>query len=257
MLFLAFAWFPSIRFIQSRASFPLINWIHAMTFEIPAWLMCFLGHPFRMLRCRPMGRADGRPILLVHGYLQDAPNWSLMRRRLRDEGHGPIFTLNLGNPLSSIEEHAETVAKKVREIERVTGNREIALVGHSMGGLVSTWYAAKLAPPGRVTHVITLGSPLEGTHLAWIAPGKNGREMRRGSPFTKKISDALQELKGIGLLHIGTKTDQFVLPYRSSVPRSSPGQKHLIDNLGHASLLYSPYVSRTVSRFLKGQSIEA
>lgn len=84
---------------------------------------------------------------------------------------GPIYTIDLGSPFLSIEEYAEKVKEKAKQIAHETGHTKLALIGHSMGGLVSAYYAIHLAPEGSIRSVITLGSPMQGTKVAFFGVG--------------------------------------------------------------------------------------
>jgi hypothetical protein len=50
--------------------------------------------------------------------------------------------------------------------------------------------------------------------------------------------------------HIGTKTDQIVVPYTSSFLGSDPARQCLFDDLGHASLLFSPRVTGKIYQWI-------
>jgi triacylglycerol esterase/lipase EstA (alpha/beta hydrolase family) len=119
-----------------------------------------------------------------------------------------------------------------------------------MGGLVSAWYATKLAPPGTVTDVITLGSPLQGTHVARIALGPNGSQMRRNSEFTKQLQQGILDNHDVRFYHIGTKTDQLVIPHSSSWVGNDLERQFAVDDLGHVSLLFSPRIVDKICSWL-------
>ena len=56
---------------------------------------------------------------------------------LRARGIAPVHTLSYGPPPASIELFAEQVAARIDAILRETGAARVAIVGHSMGGLVA------------------------------------------------------------------------------------------------------------------------
>lgn len=229
-----------------------VCWLHSMAFETFAITVSFLMRPFGIVggsvsKCGP---ELGRPILLVHGYIQNASNWVYLRRRLCQKGYGPVFTLNLGRPFRSIRNHAETIAKKAALIAKETGREDLTLIGHSMGGLACAWYAAKLAPAGKVGDVITIGSPLSGTKVAQIAIGKNGREMERGSDFVREVQEVVRKNRKVRFYHIASKTDQIILPYSSALTGEHPEREYVVDDIGHMSLLYSTRVADKIENWL-------
>ena len=124
------------------------------------------------------------------------------------------------------------------------------LMGHSMGGLVCSWFATKLADPGKVTDVITIGSPLKGTHVARIAIGPSGSEMRYQSHFVHELEREILENQEIRFYHIGTQTDQLVIPQTSSWIGDSLDRQFVVDDLGHVSLLFSPRIFKKIVEWL-------
>jgi len=199
---------------------------------------------------RKCGPEEGRPILLIHGYLQNASNWAFLKRRLCQRGFGPVFTLNLGHPFSSIRDYAGIIAKKAALIAKETGREDLTLIGHSMGGLASAWYAAKVAPAGKVGDVITIGSPLGGTKMASIAIGRNGREMRRGSDFVREVEEVFRKNRKVRFYHIASKVDPIILPYSSALTGLHPEREYVLDDLGHMTLLYSQRVVDKIEKWL-------
>lgn len=202
---------------------------------------------FKKLECR--GR--GTPLLMVHGYLHVAPVWIYHINRLKKAGYGPIYALNLGSPFSSIEKHAGKLAKKIKEIEQETGLNKLILIGHSMGGLVSCYYATKIAQPGTVPQVITLGAPLGGTKVATIGIGKCAKEMKMHSEFTKRLVRNILNEKNVEFYHIGSKSDQLVIPYSSCFVVDNKERHLLLEGIGHVGLLFSKEASQQIGNWLQ------
>lgn len=188
----------------------------------------------------------GRPILLVHGYLNNASAWTHYLKVLPEKKLGSVYTIELGHPFLPLSEYAQKVKKKADEIRKETGQDGLVLIGHSMGGVVSSLYATKLAEEGRVTHLVTIGSPLNGCPFAEIAGlGPNGREMRPGSPLLAEIREGLEGKKNaIQMFHIGSDADTLV-PADSAL--TGPGKKLRVTDLSHTELLTSKKVSDWVS----------
>jgi triacylglycerol esterase/lipase EstA (alpha/beta hydrolase family) len=248
-----FSWMCGIQILNSAApKFPrpvcrLIHWTHAMTFEGFALLGVAL---LRFLPKREKTTpGNGRPILLVHGYINHGSAWAFQKQHLRKAGFGPIYAINLGYPFRSIRTFAEKVKKKAEEIAKETSRNDLILIGHSMGGLISSWYATKLAPSNTVTDVITIASPFIGTPMARIALGPNAREMEPHSPLLQELKQAIDQHPHIHFCHIATRADQLVIPGDSAI---IPHHPHFImEDVGHASLLYSRRVTNQITTWLK------
>ncbi len=98
---------------------------------------------------------------------------------------GPVYTMSYGPPLESIELFVDQVAAKIDAILVATGASRVALVGHSMGGLVGRAYlrrhgAAKVSYADDARHA----APRQRPRLA--LPGDVARaaaaRATRGSP---------------------------------------------------------------------------
>ncbi len=188
----------------------------------------------------------GRPILLVHGYLNNASAWTHYLKVLPEKDLGSVYTIELGHPFLPLSEYAQKVKEKADEIREQTGQDGLILIGHSMGGVVSSLYATKLAEEGRVTHLVTIGSPLNGCPFANIAGiGPNGREMRPSSHLLAEIRQGLEAKKdAIQMFHVGSDADTLV-PADSAL--AGPGIKFRVTDLSHTELLTSKKVSDWVS----------
>ena len=169
------------------------NSIHAAITEIFALITMSALYFVNLEKTNPkkVEHNNQQPILLIHGLVHNSSAWIEYRKRLKDANVGPVFTINLGNPFGSIDGHAEKVKGMVAEIQRITGRKDIMLVGHSMGGLVASKFALDLATEEtRVTDIVTIGSPLKGTPLAkLIRFGKDIKEMGKGSAYVRDLSE--------------------------------------------------------------------
>lgn len=247
----SFAFLAAIQLMNRFAPHPIVHWIHAMTFESFAVLSAICLHPLSYFVSgrRSPSSVKGRPILLVHGYLHDASAWVYHIRQLKKAGLGPIYALNLGHPFRSMDRYAKNVREYAARIEKETGRSDLTLIGHSMGGLVSTLYATRIAPPDTVKQVITIGSPLGGTLVARIGIGPNAREMERNSELTIRLRKEIAQSK-IPFYQIGTKTDQLVIPYSSAFVGDHPDRQFLLEDIGHVALLFSSRTANQIKAWL-------
>jgi pimeloyl-ACP methyl ester carboxylesterase len=191
-----------------------------------------------------------RPVLLVHGYLHNGAAWLYHRKALQKAGFRSIYTLNLGSPLHSIEEYSEVVRKKVMQIESETGRSDLILIGHSMGGLVCSYYATQIAAEGTVTHLITLGSPLDGTRTASLGFGECAHQMLYKSPFTERLQGEIINRPQIRWLHVASRADLIIWPQQSAIMYHDNAEVKIHLYLGHNHYLYSTEVSQDILDFL-------
>lgn len=172
------------------------------------------------------------PVLLVHGYLCNHRVWDVMAPRLRGAGH-PVLALDLEPLFTSIDRYVPLIEQGVAELCRQTGSNKVALLGHSMGGLViRAWMRSH--GTSRVARVITLGTPHAGTRMAARSRTDNARQMFLRSPWLQDLaaseSEPTRSLMRIGI----TPQDNIVYPQREQVLEGVPVT--VFDGLGHLDL---------------------
>ena len=198
------------------------------------------------LRRDPPAIATGRtPVVLVHGYCSNRGYFRHLVRSLEARGAAPCFT----SVFAPIERFAAELQGEIERICTATGAAQVALVCHSMGGLAARCYLSRHGA-ARVSKLVTIASPHEGTVLARFGGGENGRQMRRGSAFLAALRE--HEGKrgpGCATTSIYSPQDNLVAPPQSSV---LPGARNVaLRGFGHVEILRSPELARLVENELR------
>ena len=227
-----------------------IHWIHAMAFEMIALPLSFVLFPIGFLWKTKVSQGK-RPILLVHGYTNSSIVWAYYRWMLPKLNIGPIYMLNLRGHFHPLSEYVTQVEKKAAQIERETGIFELILFGHSMGGVICSLYITKRAVCGKVTHLVTIASPLKGTVVALFGLGQNAREMRRGSSALRDLETDFNALEKTKVFHVLTQTDELVIPYTSGSLKGPKSRRLVIQDIGHISLLFSRRVFLKIAKWIQ------
>lgn len=195
--------------------------------------------PLAMVRKRMVAPDETRaPVLLIHGYGQNRYAWHLPARSFSNylaragfdvfnldlRGHGRSRHLGARLPAHVTEFVREDVPAAVEEIQKLSGNRPVYVIGHSLGGLIA--YAASPRLNGALAGVTTLGSPYQFTRGSpWLAMlGWMMLHLDRRMP----LGHGALELKGLGeamrSLRTFIESPVFPLPIRGFVPRSMEPQ---------------------------------
>ncbi len=222
--------------VKSRARGAPALWWRSLVGEIlTALRMYLLQMPWA--KARPavqaaIGTPQRLPVLLVHGYLCNHRVWDAMADQLRRAGH-PVLALDLEPLFTSIDHYAPLVDDAVEQLCRQTGAQKVALVGHSMGGLViRAWMRAHGS--ARVARVITLGTPHAGTQMPHLTPTPNGKQMDWRSAWLQELATSESAATG-GLMRIAlSPQDNIVYPQRKQVLPGVPVT--VFDGLGHLEL---------------------
>lgn len=135
----------------------------------------------------PAAAQGRRGVLLVHGFVCNRGLWNPWLRRLRAR-EVPFVAVNLEPVFGSIDEYVGLLDQAVRRLAAATGEAPV-IVAHSMGGLAVRRWWVEHGDETRVHHVLTLGTPHHGTCLARFTRARNGRQMRRVSPWLQALAE--------------------------------------------------------------------
>ncbi|MCA9262394.1 MAG: alpha/beta fold hydrolase [Planctomycetales bacterium] len=119
-------------------------------------------------------------VVVVHGYNSRPQDVERLIEKCRDRGY-PCAAFRYPND-QSIDRSGKQLATSLREFARQSRGRQVAIVSHSMGGLVAR--AAIEHPkrdPGNVSHLIMVAPPNGGSGLARFAVGLDVWEFVRHS----------------------------------------------------------------------------
>ena len=175
------------------------------------------------------------PVIMVHGYFSNRGYFRPLVRGLEALGVRPIYTPNFRAAFASIGEFADGLHERIEHICAATGQPQVVLLCHSMGGLAARRYLAQHGA-GRVRHLVTIASPHNGTVHARMGSGQNAREMRRGSAFLRELAER-EGAQGPGctVTSIYTPHDNLVAPQDTS--RLAWARNIAIPGRGHVDIL--------------------
>jgi pimeloyl-ACP methyl ester carboxylesterase len=206
-----------------------------------------------------------RPVLLLHGFFSTRRTLDVLEARLRRDGYG-VFSLNLGGlrrafNTRGIDDLADYVRAKVERIyARHPTMGPLTIIGHSKGGLVATYYVKKLGGWRRARAVIMLGTPFQGTPVAWfglpvalLAPSLP--QLLPGSSFLRRLHSGRWPPQ-VRLTSIWSRSDRLAIwPSAMLDTRDQPQWRNIEVNCLHFEFLTRQRAYASLRRELR--SLEA
>lgn len=218
---------------------------YVATLRMFCWLM-----PFREGTRSAAGQ--GQPILLVHGIICNSGVWRPFARWLARQGEGPIESISLYPPFASLDEYAEQLHLKIEAVCATQGVKQLRLVAHSMGGVVSRAYLHRYGG-SRVSKVVTLGSPHQGVYVkrGMLRIGENVRQLRIKSDWMLRMQALEAQPCPAPIVSIWSPHENVILPQDSSLLTYPNARNINMPGVGHNTLLYSPAVWKEVLKALR------
>ncbi len=200
------------------------------------------------------------PVLLIHGYMEDAAVWNKWIDLLKKDGISayPITFKQSDDKCGSSAEHAKELSKIIGQIKEETGQNKVNIVGHSKGGLDARVYLANNTKD--VANLVMIGTPNAGSPLAEsseictpavydLRPGAAATEVKM-NPNTKyyTIAGDWNPKSGNCQLTLALPMEQsssstLPKPNDGIVPLSSVESQDYFINLGHSKSCHSNLMS--------------
>jgi pimeloyl-ACP methyl ester carboxylesterase len=210
-------------------------------------------HAWRLLP-QPRGAPECTPVLIVPGYTENAGTMLPLGFRLARAGFNPIL-IDFPSTLHRIESNAEFLARRIAQVREVTGASQVAIVAHSMGGLITRTLLHTREDHGVIAFE-AIASPYRGTHLARLgAPIRLGHcltQMCPGSEFMRRFPPTLPAR--VPMLSMITCQENIISPEWSAVVVGAE-TRVLSEPWGHQAPLFMSEVYLHVERWLLAHGV--
>ncbi|MFD7322306.1 esterase/lipase family protein [Streptomyces sp. NPDC059875] len=136
------------------------------------------------------GAGAERPVVLLHGFVDNRSVFVLLRRALTRHGRRPVESFNYSPLTFDLRTAADLLGRHVEALCARTGHHEVDIVGHSLGGLIARYYVQRLGGDARVRTLVMLGTPHAGTTaVPWVGAHPLIRQMRPGSEVLGELAE--------------------------------------------------------------------
>ena len=186
---------------------------------------------------------------MVHGLWDTGEVYRRMAAYLTEQGHTCHYpSLEPANGSLGIID----LAKKLEAYIDATIGKDtpFALVGFSMGTIISRYYLQMLGGSSRVSHFFCISGPLHGTLTAHFWRGKGPKDMRFRSALIQKLDADTSALKTVTIHSYRTPFDLLIIPSRSSHWHLAE-DNHTMFAIFHHKMLIHPKVMEHIASTLK------
>ena len=180
-----------------------------------------------------------RPIFLVHGLWNNPKLFEKLINRIKKDDY-QLYCPHLPHKYgySSLKSLAKDLDSKIEEL--VGHEKEIDIVGFSMGGLISRFWLQNHNGFLRTKRFFSIGTPHFGTYTAQMIPSflmPGIAEMKRGSNLLSQLNNDLSSLEKIKCSSFFTRWDLMSFPgWQAKLPI---GDSYHLPVLTHKELITS------------------
>lgn len=190
------------------------------------------------------------PVVFVHGYTGNASNWVTAKSvfQLNGWSGSRLFAYEYDSYGDNVT-NARGLATFVNNVKSQTGASKVALVNHSMGGLVSQYYLKVLGGNTSVSHLASIAGANHGTTFAGACLiYTTCQQMYPGSSFISQISTGDETPGSTAYATWYSACDGVILPYTST--RLSGATNHNVACQTHIGYLADTVVLGQIARFV-------
>ncbi|MFD9319406.1 esterase/lipase family protein [Streptomyces sp. NPDC060053] len=158
------------------------------------------------------------PVVFVHGYTGSASNWTTAMSvfRLNGWSSSNLFAYEYNSYGNNVT-NAQGLATYVNTVKARTGASKVAIVNHSMGGLVSQYYLKVLGGNTSVSHLASIAGANHGTTYAGACLiYTTCQQMYPGSSFIAQITAGDETPGTTAYATWYSACDGVIIPYTST-----------------------------------------
>ena len=201
---------------------------------------------------------DGfRPVLFVHGLAGHPSNFAAMQLYFVTMGRKRSYSVSFGEH-KDLQQMASYLCELIDEVARCNNlqdDEQIDIVAHSMGGIISRLALTRPETAQRIAHLITLGTPHQGTHLARLASTEQTVQLRPNSTVLQQLQDQEpwpDNVEMPRLIALWSPSDIMILPAEAATLEGANNIE--MTNYTHFTFLLHPHGWQAVYQLLQVES---
>ena len=196
-------------------------------------------------------RSGQRGVVFIHGFFCNRGFWNPWLERLQGSGHA-FVAVSLEPVFGSIDDYIPAVEAAVQQVTDATGLPPL-LVCHSMGGLVARAWLQAMRGDARVHHIVTIGTPHQGTWLARFSRSLNGQQMQRVSSWRSRLDDGMPAGRPALFTCWYSNSDNIVFPTSTA---TLPGADNcLLRGKAHVQMAFVPQLVEATLALLQTNKV--
>ena len=193
------------------------------------------------------------PIVLVHGIIDNHATFTWMEYALRRRGFQTLSAYDYGLLTHNIPHAAVHLGEAIEELAASTGYERVHVIGHSLGGLIARYYVQRLGGDRHVHTLITLGTPHQGTQLAWAVPLLPlVRQLAPSSSLIQELAEPAAECR-TRFLAFYSDIDHLIVPSRNArLDHPDLNVRNIpVRGVGHLSMPNNGRIAFTITQALR------
>ena len=239
------AWRVNRKDAAPRASWgdAVMSWIAETLLVVRVFCgyMAFTSNKFPDQLDDAFSQRGRRGVVFIHGLVCNRGVWMPWLKKLTHSRRA-FVAVSLMPVFGSIDRYVDAIDQAVRKVTLATGKPPL-VVCHSMGGLaVRAWLRARPGADARVHHIITIGSPHQGTWLSRLPFPRNVQQMAIASDWLKKLESAEPASRYRVFTCYYSNCDNIVFP-ASTATLPGADNRH-IPGIAHVALAFDQTVIR-------------
>lgn len=192
------------------------------------------------------GPGQGTPVLVLPGYMESVASMSFLAKYLRKQGFR-VEQAEFPSTYAPIARNAEFLRKRIAEVRERTSADTVAVVAHSMGGVITRCMMLQHPDDHHVQTLVCFASPHRGVTWSVGAPGRSTADMTWTSAHMKAFP--ITARCGVPVNSVVGLQDQIVNPVWAAF--TEEGHNAVIDlPAGHMAPMFTRQGRELAQRFL-------